>query len=526
MADTERDDTTTPPTEPDASTAVAEKAEGAAPEAAAEGEPEKLNQQVEMSDVGPCKKHIKVTVDRKDIDTLFDKKYTELVRDYSSPIDGFRPGKAPRKIIERRFQKDVAEQVKAEVLMASLEQLAGDVTPISPPNIEPNKIVIPESGPLVYEFDVEVRPEFDLPSYKGLKLRRPVKTFTDADVAAEEKRLLDPYGQIVPKPNADDKPAAVEMGDYVVADITVRFGNKVLNTMTEVRLRVDTRLVLNDGVAEDFAKTMVGAKAGDEKMVEIKLSDNVANPDFRGVTVQATFLVKEIKTTRVPELTPDVLEKFGVRTPEAFRELIKLVLERRLEYSQRQSARAQVLEQISAASQWDLPQDLLVRQARQSLQRRAMEMRNAGIAEEEIGNRLKLMQQDVIRSTALALKEHFVLQKIAEVEKIEIEEVDIDDEIERIAARTDESPRRVRARLEKEDLIETLATELIERKALDLVLQNAEYEDHPLDADEGTLSSTTAQVVPGELRDPTAEQPKAEGEEAKPEGEPPAPAAQ
>src|SRR6516225_2500471 len=116
MADNEPEPTTP---EAESATAVAETTPA---------EPEKLDQQVEINDAGPCKKHIKVTVSRKDIDSLFDKKYTEIVRDYTSPIDGFRPGKAPRKIIERRFQREVSEQVKGEVLMASLEQLAGDVT--------------------------------------------------------------------------------------------------------------------------------------------------------------------------------------------------------------------------------------------------------------------------------------------------------------------------------------------------------------------------------------------------------------
>src|SRR5215831_3955655 len=85
---------------------------------------EKLSQTVEMRDVGPCKKHVKVTVDRSSIDALMDKKFSELVVD--TPVAGFRPGKAPRKIIERRFRKDVSDQVRAEVLLRSLEQLGDD----------------------------------------------------------------------------------------------------------------------------------------------------------------------------------------------------------------------------------------------------------------------------------------------------------------------------------------------------------------------------------------------------------------
>ena len=102
------------------------------------------------------------------------------------------------------------------------------------------------------------------------------------------------------------------------------------------------------------------------------------------------------------------------------------MLERRLEYTQRQAARQQVLEKIAATANWELPQDLLRRQARKTLARRVMEMKNAGMTDEQISGRRRLLEQDVLKSTAAALKEHFVLQKIAEVEKIEIEDDDID----------------------------------------------------------------------------------------------------
>ena len=112
--------------------------------------------------------------------------------------------------------------------------------------------------------------------------------------------------------------------------------------------------------------------------------------------------------------------------------------------------------------------------------------------------------------TADALKEHFVLQKIAEVEKIEIEEDDIDAEIDRIAEQSDESFRKVKARLEKEDLIEALAADLLERKALDLILSNATYEDYELKAGEqqGEVATVSQNALP-ESSDETA--PPAEG---------------
>ena len=126
--------------------------------------------------------------------------------------------------------------------------------------------------------------------------------------------------------------------------------------------------------------------------------------------------------------------------------------------------------------------------------------------------RLRLMQQDFLRSTELALKEHFVLQKLAEVEKIDVGEEDLNDEIDRLAQQTGESPRRVRARLEREDMLDALAAEMIERKALDLILDSAEYEEVPLTAeDQPAVSTVEAQAVPGAMQDPTAAPPEGGG---------------
>jgi len=189
-----------------------------------------------------------------------------------------------------------------------------------------------------------------------------------------------------------------------------------------------------------------------------------------------------------------------------------------LEYTQRQVAREQVIAQIATASSWDLPQDLLQRQARKALARKIMDMRSSGIPEQEIVARQRLLHQDTLRSTALALKEHFVMQKIAEEEKLDVDDDDLNDEIDRIAAQNEEPPRRVRARLEKEDLLDALAAEILERKALDLVLENAEYEDVPLDkrAEEKPAATVEEQAVPGELHDPTAVPPTAKETETPP----------
>jgi len=472
-------------------------------------EKKKIKQNVDIKDVGPCKKHIKVVVERADIDASFDKKYKELVGD--SWIPGFRPGKAPRQIVTRKYKKEVYDQVKGEILLSSLEQLAEDhdVAPLAPPNLDPSKINIPDKGDFVYEFDVEVRPHFTLPDYKGLKLRKPIRKFVDADVDDEMKRLMSGDGQLVPKDGAAEK------GDFIIVDMTTTFGNDKVGDAKEITLRVDDTLSFKDGVAPKFGEQVIGAKAGEKRTVEISMTDGVSIDRLKGQTVQATLEIKDVKALRLPELDEAFLEKYHSKTVDQLREKLFVALERRLEYSQRQSAREQVLGLITASATWELPQDMLMRQARKTLARRVMEMRESGMPEEEIQGRERMLQRDVLSSTAQALKEHFVLQKIAEAEKLEIDQGDIDEEIERIAATYNESPRRIRAQFEREDLIETLAAQLIERKALDLILDSAEYEEVAV-GKEGGMTTSDTQAIPGEMKDPTAAPPEEKADEETP----------
>src|SRR5262249_43308221 len=196
----------------------------------------------------------------------------ELVHEGSVP--GFRPGKAPAKLVQGRYRKEVADQVKTEVLLASLQQLAeeNDIAPLSAPDIDPFKIELPKEGPLGYDFEVEVRPQFDLPDYKGLKIKRPMHTFSEDEIVQEERRVLAPYGQIVPK---DDGTA--QIGDILVADVVTRDGPRELGTFKEYMVRIEPRLAFKDGVAENFGAQVKDAKAGDQRIVDIVLSQSVAD---------------------------------------------------------------------------------------------------------------------------------------------------------------------------------------------------------------------------------------------------------
>ncbi len=142
--------------------------------AVAEEEEEKLpplTLEVKVDTRSTCERHVTVTISREDIDRYFDKEFSELMP--TAHVPGFRPGHAPRKLVETRFRKDVAEKVKGELLMDSLTQVNEEqkLSAISEPEFDFEAIELPDEGPLTFEFDVEVRPEFDGAAVEGAEDR-------------------------------------------------------------------------------------------------------------------------------------------------------------------------------------------------------------------------------------------------------------------------------------------------------------------------------------------------------------------
>jgi trigger factor len=436
--------------------------------------PEKLNLGVQVVNRSACERHVTVTVSREDIERYFDKSFSDLMD--KAEVPGFRAGRAPRKLVEARFRKDVGDQVKMSLLMDSMTQISedGGLSPISEPDFDPVAVTIPDDGPMTFEFDIEVRPEFDLPKWQGLSIERPVREFNDADVEKQLQDVLARRGRLVPH----EGPASV--GDYVTVNLTFKHGEETLSSAKEETIRIRPVLSFRDGRVERFDKLMKGVKAGETREGEARLSDDAPNESLRGKTAQAIFEVLEVKQLELPQLSSSLLEELGdFQSEAALRDAIRESLKRRLEYEQQRRARQQILGALTVAANWDLPPEMLRRQAKRELERSILELRRSGFSEAEIRAHENDLRQNSRVATARALKEHFILERIAEDEKIEDLPEDYDREIELIAQQTGESPRRTRAQLEKRGLMDTLRNQIIERKAIDLILSHAKFKDVP-----------------------------------------------
>ncbi len=474
---------------------------------------QRLELEVAIESRGACERHICVTVPRDDVSRYYDKEFSELMP--TAQVPGFRPGRAPRKLIEARFRKDVGERVKSELLMDSLAQLheEHELSAISEPDIDLEAIEIPAEGPMTFEFDLEVRPEFDIPQWKGLSIDKPIRDFTDSDVDRALNNLLANRGRLVPY----DGPA--ETGDYISSNLTFKHGDRVLSRAEEEVIRIRPVLSFRDGKIEKFDELMAGATAGQTRSAEAELTQDAPNVALRGQKVTAEFEILEVKRLELPELDEELLEELGGFELEAdLRDAIKDQLQRQLEYEQHQRARDQITASLTVAADWDLPSELLQRQSQRELQRAVMELQRSGFGEEQIRAHENELRQNSQASTARALKEHFILERIAEEEEIDVEEADYDREIGLIAEQSSESPRRVRARMEKGGTMDVLRNQIVERKVVELILEHARFKEVPYQFEE-TDAEAIDQAAGGRESDiPEAQQAAGEAAEGgKPE---------
>jgi trigger factor len=447
-------------------------------------EKQELDLTIDIASPSACQRHVTVTVSRTDIDRYFDEAYSEMMP--KANIPGFRPGRAPRKLVESHFRKDVAEQIKGSLLLDSMTQVTEGETfsAISEPDFDFDAVDVPEEGPLTFEFDIEVRPEFDMPKWKGLKLDKPEKSFTKADVDEHLATILERHAMLEPYDGA------AEEGDYLICNMRFEHNGDQVANAEELSVRLRPILSFPDGELKDFDKLMKSATAGTEKKSKVTLSTEAYEEELRGEEVDVEIEVLEIKRLKLPELSEGLLNKLGGFSTEGeMRDAVQSELERQLTYFQHRRTREQITALLTESADWELPPELLKRQASREVERAIMELRSSGFSDEDIKAQENWLRQNSQVSTAKALKEHFILERIAEDEELEATDEDYEKEIQMMAMQGGESPRAVRSRIEKRGLMDALRNQIIERRAIDQITSQATFNEVEYTPDKAVRSA-------------------------------------
>ncbi|GIX03446.1 MAG: trigger factor [Planctomycetaceae bacterium] len=451
----------------------------------------RLSMTVDISVVGPCRRHVRVSVPQEDVQHFRQKALRGFMETASVP--GFRPGHVPEKLVERRFKKELSEQVRRDVLLASLQQLAEEkrLDPLTEPEFDIEALVLPDDGDFQYEFDVDVQPEFEVPDYKGLRIKRWKKDqFSEEEIQSFQQRMLEEFATQVHK----ESPAAP--GDVLVIDIEFHHEGRKFREMSDLTVRLLPTLRFPDGEITGFDTLLQGAEPGAEITTELTISPEAELPEMRNQKVQAQIKVHEVRELKLPTLDSEFLERFGLSNEQEFRDYVINLLRRQVDYLQRQWARQQVLEKITESANWELPENLVRKQTENALRREILEMQQAGFTRAQIRARENELRQRSYTSTLQALKEHFVLDRIATLEKIEASDHELDAEIEQMAQSQGLTGRRLRSQLIKSQMIENLQAQIRERKTIEFILQHANYEDVPLTTPLVPAAPTVESVAP------------------------------
>ena len=472
--------------------------------AGTEPAPTTLKLDIDIEKLSACERRVRVTIPREDVERYREDAIGQMMP--SAFLPGFRPGRAPRRLVSNRFKTEVSEQIRSKLLADAMTQVSEQekLSPISEPDLDVGAVVVPPEGPMTFEFKIEVRPEFELPAWKGLAIRRPTRTISDADVDEALANVLRDRARFVPH----DGPA--KEGDLIVANLRFLDGDTVLSEASELEMVVRPRLSLADAELAGFDKLAAKASGGKPATAPITIADEAAVEGLRGKEVTVELTVIDVKQLELPTLTKELLDELGpFESADDLRQAIRRQLEGQLEWHRRRQVRQQVSKALTASADWDLPPDLLRRQSLRELERAILELRRSGFDDDSIRRHVNELRQTVMGSTAAALKEHFILERIAEDESIADTAADYDEEIRAIATQSGESPRRVRANLEKRGLMDVLRNQIIERKTIDLITSHATFTDTPFEfqkRDAEAVDHAVCGTVVGEEEIPTATQ--------------------
>jgi trigger factor len=389
-------------------------------------------------------------------------KYQKLAR-----LPGFRKGHVPASIIRQRFAEDIKTDVVEALVPRYFRQEADKqgLIPVSQPRV--SDLHIHDGEPLRFKASFEVLPEIRVDGYKELRADHPVIEITDAEVDQALNQLREQhatYSAIEGRPLADGdfaqvaldgKPRAGEGQPVHMDDVLVEIGGK--NTMPE------------------FTENLRGASAGEEKTFEVKYPEDSSDKRLAGQTFDYTVKVLSQKQKTLPELNDEFAKELGDFTGiDDVKTRIRENMEAEKKHTAEHEAKDKLVAELVKRNDFDVPEAMVDRQIDVRLERGLRALAAQGMRPEDMKkmdlNRLRAGQRD---QAVQEVKANLLLDKIADLEKVDVSEEEINHEIEALAAQTKQTSEAVRARLTRDGALDRIRNRIRSEKTLNLLYQQS-----------------------------------------------------
>jgi trigger factor len=463
----------------------------------------------ELVDHSPTRKELKIEIDAADVRAEYDRVSDRYAAQANVP--GFRKGHAPRSVVRQRFKNEIRGEVVQTLVPQALQAAVGehDLNVIGEPDIHlDNNEGLDKLGeqPLALHAHVEVLPEIELGEYKGVEAARRVRPVTDETVADWINQLRESSASLQP---VEDRGA--ELGDTVTADILGKYIEPQEADDINVEA-VDIELG-GAGVVQEFNDNLIGAKVDEVKTFRVKYPADFSSKGLAGKEIEYTATVTAVRRKELPELDDEWARSLG----EEFESLADLRgklrqdMELRAQFEADQRVRDELMRKLIAAHQFEVPESLVKSQARRLLESTVRDMMQHGIDPRSQEINWDNMQGVFATQATEDLRGSILLERIAEVEAVDVTDEEIEQEIERIAQGTRQSVEQVRAALTKQGGERSIADRLRHRKALDLIVDAAKLTDEEWREEEPAAESADVAA--------TAEASATQASESEPDGQ-------
>lgn len=429
---------------------------------------------VQLTSVSATRKSLVVALDPTEVDAEHKAVVSEIARLASLP--GFRPGKVPAAIVEKRFSKEIADEFKQKVV-AKAYKSAMDKEKLEVLNVvKVEEGTIAKGSPAEITLTVDVRPDFALPEYVGLPTEVAPTEPTDAEVENVIQGLRSERADF----KTADRPA--QKGDYVkLSYVGTIEGKPISEIAPDKRLYAEVPQTweevegTNEGVIPGLGKHLGGLKAGDKKDVTISFPPNFAAvPALAGRIATYAIEVQEIRERVLPPLDEEFFRSQQVEDLAGLQTQVRGSLKMQKEYQNRAAQRRQVSDQLASRVDFPVPDSLVEAETQGVLRNFIEENMRRGVPPEQFEKDKKELFDGARKAAANRVKLQLILAEIAEKEKIQVTEEDINQYLYREAMRSGQKPDKLAKSLGSDrDRLRAVQQSIIFDKAVDFLVSKA-----------------------------------------------------
>ncbi len=424
---------------------------------------------IEIEEVGPCKKLLKIEIPKETIEGEWQKQLREVAR--MAKVPGFRKGKAPRKLLEKNYGDKIMDDVKRSVVSDSYQQAIENnkLSPVGDPDV--GDIDLELGKPLKFEITLEVLPTFELGEYKGMQLKSKPVSVTDEDIDKALETISKQKAQLTVV-----KTGKVKTEDFIICDCEVGINGEVVWSDQELEVMASGSHVADVNVP-DLKDRLVGAKSGDKISVDVELGGNFSVEQHRNKSAKMEISIKEIKRPKSPKIDDELAKQVGYDSLDELKEFMS----QRLEMEKKRMAEGEMQEQISSKliemADFEMPEDMIKHHTNERLHKYQHDLVNKGTPQEEIEKHTEDMKSASKESVVRDFKMSLVLEHIAEKERIFVTEDDVSRRISEMAGMYGLDAAGMKKQLEKMNSMSNLRHQLRETKTLNLLMKEANIEE-------------------------------------------------